>query len=1035
MAVFFLKVCLALIHLCAPHVVLQAAVPVAVNDVQPTVRDVVHTVWPNGPSSQANLGRGYPVFGGSTAAKADPVCTKLDDLFTGYDKDGTYCMESSSDLNDNPHLLMYSGHLGILVDLAGIRSTTALRNLLPKLGSTSTFADDVSPATVYQSLDEVLTNITLSMSCVDGSNPSYFLGSKGDQAQAAISLVRQGKIMTQVTIHGLEWQHYSTFKSIGECANFVKQQDPDNQNCKHDFGGSAHPCTNAAYPICENFVEGQRWGKCHSKCDHDAPELWMELSMWGDSISLVLAWAGAPPFPTGCTGNASISISGMASTSGPVSRTTAVTGAGTLPLLLVAKGSTIVTDADPSAAANQVTVTSATPGVNILSRTATRDVFVEVPTTTPKCQYNYDTCSSIGLIEVPVTVTNPHPTDVRTLRLSFSRNFPSGVKLTSRTGAEITGLTAQIWDAVLKQPSGIPVQMSKNWHTGSTEGYWAGFDGYWWTANSFLRLPANSSIYISLALNYEWYGGISAFSHAQLSIVGYSSKWLWEEAALGSSGENICLDPLGSHTQATITDVRPKLYDGEWKQNVGGGNFLPHLFTKEASGSAALQYIKSLDPQLHSNGPCLSNASYTGVSRDGSIATRVEFSGTRTNDLVRLFFRIRFDALQSVDFARLFFFQMASETYNYYNLNNEVKFGGRSADVTTVPQRTCTGVTSRKYNSLYNAYGGDWVRTEMNGTAPWWFAFGPNAHEDKYSTTKMVTGDRGLIIRSYKSRLGGIDQTRPSFSLLCDKLELGVPAGLRSLSAGDFLDMELEMLVLPRQGNEFDIARANSGSASLQQIENMTTWERVKADAERGDITVTPLDSQSRVESKYPIRVCSNTPTSVDAYIIFEVQGKPLGLTPITICGLGTHAIPDDGDHGLWLRPVGAANFTLFRQGSTSSSNDYWQTNYDRNSGTYETVFNIELKSASTTVSYGINPNTYVPTSSTPTPPSTLSSLPSNSPTGMSSITTTESEVTASGTPAGFISKSLKAAKVNVGFTAGISLAMLRWAQNGLLRK
>ena len=42
----------------------------------------------------------------------------------------------------------------------------------------------------------------------------------------------------------------------------------------------------------------------------------------------------------------------------------------------------------------------------------------------------------------------------------------------------------------------------------------------------------------------------------------------------GSSGENICFDPLGTHTRAFITDVRPKLFDGHWKENVGGGDFL-----------------------------------------------------------------------------------------------------------------------------------------------------------------------------------------------------------------------------------------------------------------------------------------------------------------------------------------------------------------------------------------------------------------------------------------------------------------------------
>ena len=65
--------------------------------------------------------------------------------------------------------------------------------------------------------------------------------------------------------------------------------------------------------------------------------------------------------------------------------------------------------------------------------------------------------------------------------------------------------------------------------------------------------------------------------------MGYSDKWLWEQAALGTGGENICFDPLGTHTRAFITDLRPKLFDGAWKENVGGGDVMqmsnpsPHL--------------------------------------------------------------------------------------------------------------------------------------------------------------------------------------------------------------------------------------------------------------------------------------------------------------------------------------------------------------------------------------------------------------------------------------------------------------------------
>ena len=50
------------------------------------------------------------------------------------------------------------------------------------------------------------------------------------------------------------------------------------------------------------------------------------------------------------------------------------------------------------------------------------------------------------------------------------------------------------------------------------------FDGSWWTASALLRLPANSSISLALAYNVELYGGVRAWSHAQLSIVGCAPR-------------------------------------------------------------------------------------------------------------------------------------------------------------------------------------------------------------------------------------------------------------------------------------------------------------------------------------------------------------------------------------------------------------------------------------------------------------------------------------------------------------------------------
>ena len=123
-------------------------------------------------------------------------------------------------------------------------------------------------------------------------------------------------------------------------------------------------------------------------------------------------------------------------------------------------------------------------------------------------------------------------------------------------------------------------------------------------------------------------------------------------------------------------------------------------------------------------------------------------------------------------------------------------WGGAGA-ATTSKKQTCnqgsrSGVQQRG-SSMYGVSGLP-VREAMSGGAPWWFAFEDNK-EVPIPEHKMP-GDKGVVIRRYAARLGGVEQTSPSLSILCDKLELGTPAGLRSLSAGDYVDMSLELLGL-----------------------------------------------------------------------------------------------------------------------------------------------------------------------------------------------------------------------------------------------
>ena len=82
----------------------------------------------------------------------------------------------------------------------------------------------------------------------------------------------------------------------------------------------------------------------------------------------------------------------------------------------------------------------------------------------------------------------------------------------------------------------------------------------------------------------------------------------------------------------------------------------------------------------------------------------------------------------------------------------------------------------------------------------------------------------------------------------------------------------------------------------------------------------------------------------------------PLGFVPVVISGLATHHVPSD--HGLWLRPRGASAFTRLTQGTNS---EFWQTNFERTSRTYEIIYNVEFVHETTTVAFGSDPAAWPP--------------------------------------------------------------------------
>ena len=152
-----------------------------------------------------------------------------------------------------------------------------------------------------------------------------------------------------------------------------------------------------------------------------------------------------------------------------------------------------------------------------------------------------------GMLRTQVSVTN-NTSNPQVVRLNFD-----GVPF------YIPGITAVLRD-LNGSPLGIPVQLSKDWDTTSTN---AVFAGNWFHGLTMLTVPANTNISFDLTMVGQNWGGVPAATHSQLCELqnnSYSNTGQqWDQSALGSCGETFTYDPEHIMTDNDGADSRPIL--------------------------------------------------------------------------------------------------------------------------------------------------------------------------------------------------------------------------------------------------------------------------------------------------------------------------------------------------------------------------------------------------------------------------------------------------------------------------------------------
>jgi hypothetical protein len=474
----------------------------------------------------------------------------------------------------------------------------------------------------------------------------------------------------------------------------------------------------------------------------------------------------------------------------------------------------------------------------------------------------------------------------------------------------ITGFTPMLCDAD-GNPTGIPVQISKNWHQNKAKGDLP-HQGPWFHGCTFVRLPPHSKREFTLAIAYARYGGVPAASHAQLSLIGWGVNQFWDQAAIGSFGESICYEPGRVQRRCSIDDVRPlmtlstpetKPYG--WAGNCGGGDFLMWI-----DNAGHYQGFRRTRTEYRAYGPCLTDVRYQEETARGEIASCVSVSIARSDDYLRAFYHLRYDVRQPVQWQRLAFFQLGADFYN--------ETPGRRVAVGNA------GGVREEWEPAQVKAVYDRPAAALPGDNPWLSIHGVERPAVRQGG---VAATRGLIIRSWKAVLGGQRCAQPHAAFYTTEwgkgnfrvaAELAPPADLQSLRAGDFVEADLEFVVFPAD----PAAYYGPNEAFRKELEqHADTWGMVHREAVGNALAVTP--QKSKVERNYPLTLAAARKQQAAC----TVAGG-IGYLPVTFTGLSDYR-----------------GFELLVDGEPLNQavhgNDFWQADYDSQSHEWRITYNL----------------------------------------------------------------------------------------------
>jgi hypothetical protein len=492
-------------------------------------------------------------------------------------------------------------------------------------------------------------------------------------------------------------------------------------------------------------------------------------------------------------------------------------------------------------------------------------------------------------------------------------------------------------------PTGVPVQLSKNWHLGS-----------YLCAYMHLPAPVGKSTFL-LRISYGFYGKIPQASHSQLSLVGYGGNGRWDQAAIGGWGETQCLDIDNSLTEVVITDNRGMLIRNgkngplwRWCEAGWGGDWLQ---IKDASGKKL--FFRNLKAAYSAHGPCLSELEYCG--HYGS-ANEVEFQSIvrspRSDDYVRAFYEQAYTFKATLHAKDAYFFKMGG---SHRLATPRVAYGNRKGLIAELPAPA-------------GAKPGDLLvdRLELEGEGPWWIAYPDAEVQLPASRENFGIATRALVIRSFRGNFGSKEYQKPTISLQVNKLQSNgkldidalvvPPKDVVEFKPGDRVEMSLEWLSVPRTAEDY----YGPNEALRDHLsESPRSWKTIHREAVGNDLKVTT--EGATILRNYPLIVRAENPLSWPEKFARKLQGSSNSFAGIEAPAfLKSQASPEitlEIQGGIGFAPVrfeglkSIEGYKLYEKtgeklvplGQSVHGNDFWQTDFDPASQTYRLTYNLPL--------------------------------------------------------------------------------------------